>query len=60
MTTCYCPICSQPITDDMFDGIQLMDHYVYKCGELSYIELAHTACGEEANRTSGSDYWKGS
>ena len=49
----YCPICDRPITDDMFDGDQLVDHYVYKAGELSYIELAHTECGRKDNP----QYW---
>ncbi len=35
-----CAVCEEPIrhTRDM------VDNYVYKCGELHYIELAHNKC----------------
>ena len=42
MTTeiCTCAECGKM----MFEGDDLVQNPVYKCGELSYIELAHRAC----------------
>ena len=44
---CNCAICEQPIHQHELDGETVSDNYVYKCGELQYIELFHTTCEEE-------------
>lgn len=44
MSTVYCPFCDSPITDAHFKAGVVADNEIYKCGELSSIELAHTAC----------------
>ena len=40
---CACAICTVMLTRND----ELADRYVYKCGELSYIELAHVACARK-------------
>ena len=37
---CSCAACHV----NMFEGEDLVQNPVYKCGELSYIELAHRKC----------------
>jgi len=37
---CACAACDRP----MFEGDDMVQRPVIKCGELSYIELAHRAC----------------
>jgi len=54
---CYCPLCDLPITEDMFDLKVLADNYVYKAGELSYIELAHLACARTDNAANPGRQW---
>jgi hypothetical protein len=47
MTTaiaCYCPLCDLPIWEASFARGEVADNHVFKCGELSYIELAHAKC----------------
>ena len=40
---CACAVCRQ----DVLEGQDLVDNFVYKCGELHYIELAHKQCAPE-------------
>lgn len=40
---CLCAICREML----FEGDELVDQRVYKCGELSYINLAHAECAPE-------------
>mgnify|MGYP003134525319 CR=1 FL=1 len=40
---CACAVCRQ----DVLEGQDLVDNFVYKCGELAYIELAHKECAPE-------------
>lgn len=47
MNDSYCCLCDEPITQLHFDECRVSDHKIYKCGELSYIELAHTWCTSE-------------
>ena len=46
----------------LLGAIALADHAVYKCGELSYIELAHVGCAEadnaERDALYGADGWR--
>lgn len=39
---CLCAVCRRML----YDVDSLADHYVYKLGELAYIELAHVACAK--------------
>ena len=56
-TLVFCPLCRIPITDDMFGKGLVADNWVYKCGELHYIELAHLACAKEDN-AANPDRWQ--
>lgn len=47
---CTCAFCGEWLYQ--FDTIA--DNKVFKCGELSYIELAHATCAPAV-----SDYWEG-
>ena len=42
---CACAVCRR----DIFEGDKMGDHKVFKCGELSYIELAHHDCAVAEN-----------
>jgi hypothetical protein len=39
----YCCICGERLAHDL-QPHELAENSVFKCGELSYIELAHRAC----------------
>jgi len=39
-TICSCAKCHAT----MFEGDDLVQNFVYKCGDLQYIELAHRTC----------------
>lgn len=39
----YCSICGEKLAHDLLPQ-ELAEHRVIKCGELSYIELAHRSC----------------
>jgi len=50
-----CSICEELLPTD---GGDIADHFVYKCGELQYIELAHTACAKKWNEAwQNEPYW---
>jgi ribosomal protein S27AE len=42
---CACAVCWK----DIFEGAVMADHKRFKCGELSYIELAHIECAKAEN-----------
>lgn len=44
---CLCAVCD----DWCVQGDALVDHFVFKCGELDEIELAHKACAPQWERT---------
>jgi hypothetical protein len=46
-TICLCACCRNPITKAQAKDKDIADHKVYKCGELSYIELAHKYCAKK-------------
>jgi hypothetical protein len=47
---CACAICRK----DIFKGQPMVDQFIYKCGELSYISLAHKECAPEWEHNNGS------
>lgn len=55
---CACAVCR----GNLRDGDALAENEVWKCGELQYIELAHTKCGIRDNakrdREYGRDGWR--
>lgn len=51
---CACSVCSL----DIHEGTKMADLKVFKCGELSYIALAHYGCAIEENRKGVSPKWE--
>lgn len=51
---CACAICAKIL----YEGDKLADLKVFKCGELSYIALAHESCAKEANDKAGQKIWE--
>lgn len=51
---CSCDVCRK----DIVEGQPMADHKVFKCGELSYIALAHKECGVADNATRQSEFWE--
>ncbi len=50
-----CSICREDIPKaDFIGGLKVADNHIYKAGELSSIELAHTKCAKESDH---SDDW---
>lgn len=45
-TICLCACCGNPVTRGQAKEGDIADHKVYKCGELSYIEIAHKYCAK--------------
>lgn len=48
MPMTYCSLCEEPLPDEIV-GDELADKFIYKCGELAYIELAHIECAKKAD-----------
>ena len=46
---CACAVCRK----DIFKGQPMVDQFIYKCGELSYIELAHKECAPQWEHDNG-------
>lgn len=40
---CLCAFCRKML----YEGDEMAQHPVYKCGELSYVSLAHKECAPE-------------
>jgi len=51
---CLCDVCRS----DIHEGDAMADHKVFKCGELSYIALAHRACAIADNVERGKTFWE--
>ncbi len=51
---CLCAFCREIL----YAGDALADNYVYKLGELSYIELAHRECAKVSAPDSASWCWE--
>lgn len=51
---CACDVCRR----DIYDGDAMADHKVFKCGELSYIALAHKDCAIADNVARNSNFWE--
>ena len=45
--TVWCPFCDKPIRAGQFAAGEVADRFVYKRGELAYIELAHAECAPD-------------
>ena len=41
---CACAVCGKDLLQSEANDGLLSDNYIYKCGELQYIEIYHTAC----------------
>ncbi len=41
---CICPFCEKAIWNHELYNQEVAENKIYKCGELSYIELAHIDC----------------
>ena len=41
---CACAVCGKDLLQSEANDGLLSDNYIYKCGELQYIEVYHTAC----------------
>lgn len=54
---CLCAVCQKPILQYDLDRELVADHFVYKCGELDEIELAHLSCARDWNLKHSSTYW---
>jgi len=50
----YCSICQEPLPDEL-KGNRIADKFIYKHGELAYIELAHLECAKKADDC---DIWR--
>lgn len=44
---CLCAICQKGIMESQLGTGKIVDQKIYKCGELSYIELAHRECAPD-------------
>jgi hypothetical protein len=49
---CLCAVCRQGIHEDT-PPAEVAENRVYKCGDLSYIELAHRECAVRHNLETG-------
>ena len=52
---CLCTLCNEGITQSQMDREEVEDNFVYKYGELDYIELFHSKCYNEWQKEISND-----